>query len=222
MQYLRQLDLLTPGDLAGLDVDIVGAGALGGAILLCLGKMGFGVANRITVTDFDRCEEHNLPTQWFRAADVLLKRSKVAALKDMADWMLDREIQTVDGRFSGDEERPVGPIVIVAVDSREERQKIWEKISRREDVRFLVDARAGAEVGEVRALDLRHDPHDEYARSLEGEPLREPCTRQAISFTALGVASFVGSVVKSWVRREDYPRSFVFDFRNLLGGSGPS
>ena len=45
MQYLRQLDLLTPGDLAGLDVDIVGAGALGGAILLCLGKMGFGVAN---------------------------------------------------------------------------------------------------------------------------------------------------------------------------------
>ena len=215
MEYIRQLELLVPGDLEGLDVDLVGAGSLGGAILLCLGKMGFGIRNRITVTDFDRCEEHNLPTQWFRPADVTMGRPKVEALTEVAAWIFDREIEPVDAHFTGAEDRRLGPIVIVAVDSLEERRRIWEQLSSRDDVRFLVDARAGAEVVEIRALDLERDSRDEYERSLEGEPFVERCTRQSISYTVIGAAAFVGSVVRAWVRRDEYPRSFVFDFHNF-------
>ncbi len=215
MEYLRQLELLVPEDLEGLDVDLVGAGSLGGAVLLCLGKMGFGIRNRITVTDFDRCEEHNLPTQWFRPADVTMARPKVEALAEMAAWIFDREIEPVEARFTGTEDRRLGPIVIVAVDSLEERRKIWERLSARDDVRFLVDARAGAEVVEIRAVDLERDSREDYERSLEGEPFEERCTRQVISYTVLGAASFVGSVIRAWVRRDEYPRSFVFDFQNF-------
>ncbi|MHC4446871.1 MAG: ThiF family adenylyltransferase, partial [Planctomycetota bacterium] len=74
--FFRQADILGLDDLEGFDVDIVGAGSLGGAILICLGKMGFGIRNRLTVTDFDRCEAHNLATQWFAPGHVLLNRPK--------------------------------------------------------------------------------------------------------------------------------------------------
>ncbi|MBZ0269054.1 ThiF family adenylyltransferase [bacterium] len=216
--FLRQLDLVTPENLQHLDVDIVGAGSLGGACLLTLGKMGFGIRNRITVTDFDRCEPHNVPTQWFRPADASLSRPKVDALGELAAWVLDREVETVDARFTGAEERRLGPIVILAVDSLGERAAIWNHLKRRDDVRLLVDARAGAEVVEIRTLDLGLDSREArnaYEASLAGEPFEEPCTRRSIAYTTLGAASFVGSIIRSWVHGDETPRSVVFDFRNF-------
>ena len=52
-EFLRHRDIFTPHDIEDHDLDLVGAGALGGAILLGLVKMGFGVLNRITLSDFD-------------------------------------------------------------------------------------------------------------------------------------------------------------------------
>lgn len=216
--FLRQLDLVTPENLTHLDVDVVGAGSLGGACVLCLGKMGFGLRNRVTVTDFDRCEAHNLPTQWFRPADVSLARPKVEALAELAAWVLDREIETVDGRFTGLEQRPLGPIVVLAVDSLAERAAIWSALKRRDDVRLLVDARAGAEVVEVHALDLRRDDGEAraaYEASLAGEPFEEPCTRRSIAYTTLGAAALVGSLIRAWVRGDDFARRVTFDLRNF-------
>ena len=180
--FSRQADILSPDDLEGFDIDIVGAGSLGGAILLCLGKMGFGIHNRLTVTDFDRCEAHNLATQWFRPSHVLLRRPKVDALSEMMAWICDREVTTVEARFTGQETRPVGPVVIVAVDSLEERRRIWQRLKQRNDVRLLLDARMGAEVLEVYCVDLPPQENTAaYEASLEvdGEPFREPCTRRA-------------------------------------------
>lgn len=213
--YHRQRDLITPDNLHHLDVDLIGAGALGGAILLCLGKMGFGVRNRITVTDFDVCEPQNLATQWFRPADVSLSRPKVDALADVAAWVLDHEILTVRARFTGAEDRRVGPIVILAVDSLDERRTIWSKLRTRSDVRLLVDARAGAEVAEVWTLDLREDLRRAYERSLDGVPFEEPCTRRSIAYTSLGTAALVGSLLRAWVQGHDYAQRVTFDFRNF-------
>jgi molybdopterin/thiamine biosynthesis adenylyltransferase len=216
--FHRQAEILTPDDLAGVDVDIVGAGALGGAILLCVGKMGFGTQSRITITDFDRCEMHNLPTQWFRPSHVLLARPKVDALAETLAWVCDREVATVQERFTGAEQRRLGPVVILAVDSLDERREIWGRLKQRDDVRFLIDARMGAEVLEIYCVDLALDEHDGYERSLEsdGDPFVEPCTRRAILYTVLGGASFVGSLLRAYVRGEPYPRCLVFDFRNFL------
>ncbi len=213
--FHRQIDLLDPSDLEHLDVDLIGAGALGGTILMCLGKMGFGVRTRLTVTDFDHCEAHNLPTQWFKATDVALGRPKVDALGEMAEWVLDHEVEAVNGRFDGTEDRPVGPIVILAVDTLEERRRIWANLRNRDDVRLLVDARAGAEVVEVHVLDPARDSIEDYEASLEGEPFDEPCTRRSISYTMMGAASFVGAVIRAWVSGVSYPRSMAFDFRNF-------
>jgi hypothetical protein len=222
-RFDRQRDLLTPADLDHLNVDLVGAGSLGGAILLCLGKMGFGVRTRVTVTDFDRCEEHNLPTQWFRPGDVLLERSKVDALSDTVQWVLDFAIERVAERFTGAEERRLGPIVVLAVDSLSERRAIWANLKKRKDVRLVVDARAGGEVAEVWVVDLARgreagdawDAWDAYEASLEGEAYDAPCGQRSIAYTTIGAGAFVGSVVRSWVRGDAFPGRVTFDFRNF-------
>jgi hypothetical protein len=221
-QFWRQHDILVPADLVGKDVDIVGAGSLGGAILLALCKMGFGLDNRITVTDFDRCEGHNLATQWFRRSHVLLEQAKVEALAEMAAWVCDLEIVTQQSRFAGDEARRLGPVVILAVDSLEERRHIWPRLRARDDVELLVDARMGAEILEIHAVDLRGDSVAAYERSLDdgGEPYEEPCTRRAVMYTALGAAAFTGSILRAYARHEPFPRHLAFDFRNFFLSTG--
>jgi hypothetical protein len=221
-RFDRQRDLLTPADLDHLNVDLVGAGSLGGALLLCLGKMGFGVRTRVTVTDFDRCEEHNLPTQWFRPGDVLLERSKVDALSDTVQWVLDFEIERVAERFTGAEERRLGPIVVLAVDSLSERRAIWANLKTRDDVQLLVDARSGGEVAEVHVVDLSRErgageAWDAYEASLEGEAFDAPCGQRSIVSTPIGGGAFVGSVVRSWGRGDAFPGRVTFDFRNFWG-----
>ena len=248
-EFLRQRDLLTPEDLRGLDVDVVGAGALGGAILLCLAKMGFGLSNRLTVTDFDRCEPHNLPTQWFRSSDARLGQPKVDALAAMIGWVCDREIVPVQARFTGTEERRIGPVVILAVDTLAERRRLWNNLRRRQDIKLLVDARMGAVVLEIFCFDPRpsgptahpHAPGDRrpggvqaaphhdilfYEKSLEDPAgaFQEPCTHRGILYTVLGAAAFVGSLLRAHARGETHPRHLVFDFRNFfmeLDGGGP-
>jgi hypothetical protein len=69
-------------------------------------------------------------------------------------------------------------------------------------------------VAEVWALDPRLPARD-YEGSLHGDPFEEPCTRRSIAYTALGTASFVGSLVRSWVRGDGFPRRVTFDFRNF-------
>jgi molybdopterin/thiamine biosynthesis adenylyltransferase len=218
-EFLRQRDLLTPHDIVGCDVDLAGAGALGGGILLVLIKMGFGVLSRITLSDFDTCTRHNLSNQWFTESHAALGQAKVEALAEMVAWIGERDLVPVQARFTGDEPRPLGPVVILAVDSLEERARIWSRLKRRDDVRFLIDARMGAQVLEVYALDLERDDREAYERSLvvsEGGSFEEPCTQRAIFYTVLGAASFVGSILRSYCRSEPYSRHVAFDFRNFM------
>ena len=214
-EFRRQQDLLTPADLEGLDVDIVGAGALGGACLLSLMKMGFGIQNRLTITDFDRCEMHNLATQWFRAAHVLAGEAKVDAVAELADWIADREIVPVRERFTGAESRRLGPVVILAVDSLEERRRIWANLRERDDVRLLIDPRMGGEVVEIHLVEPQCDV-SMYEASLEGEPAEVACTARSILYAVLGAAAFVGSLLRGYARGEPVRRHLSFDFRNFF------
>jgi len=217
--YSRQSQLFVPQDVEHRHLDLVGAGALGGAILLALVKMGFGVLNRITLTDFDRCAMHNLPNQWFRQIHVLARQSKVEALLEMAAFIGERDVVGVDARFDGDENRPLGPVVVLAIDSLEERARIWQNLKRRDDVELLVDARMGGEVLEVYALDPRVDSPRAFEQSLNVLPqdvYEVSCGQQAIFYTVLGAGSYVASILRRWSRGQDYPRHLLVDFGNFF------
>ena len=219
-EFLRQQDVFTPHDIEDRDLDLIGAGALGGAVLLVLIKMGFGVLNRIVLWDFDRCALHNLSNQWFRKSHVQLGHYKVEALEEMVAWIGPRNLETMRVRFTGAEKRPLGPVVVLAVDSLEERARIWGNIKQRQDIQLLIDVRMGAHVLELHAVDLASGDIAAYERSLvippSGDSFDAPCTERAIFYTVLGGASFVGSVLRAWCRNEDYPPHLVFDFRNFF------
>jgi hypothetical protein len=77
----------------------------------------------------------------------------------------------------------------------------------------------GAEVLEIFAVDLARDDAEAYERSFEVPPggaFAQRCTEQAIFYTVLGGAAFVGSILRAWCRGESHPRHVVFDFRHFL------
>jgi len=218
-EHLRQMDILGPHEMVDLDVDIAGGGSLGGASLLVLTKMGCGVLNTITVTDFDVCREHNLPNQWFGRSHVALGQAKVEALSDMVAFIGERNLVPIHGRFTGDESRRLGPIVLLTVDSLEERAKIWNNLEKRTDVRLVIDVRMGAHVVELFAVDMRRGDRAAYEQSLvvpEGGEYEEGCGERAIFYTVLGAASFVGSILRAYCRNEPFPEHLVFDFKHFM------
>jgi len=216
LQFLRQADILAPRDLLGLGVEIVGAGALGGSIALVLAKMGFGMGHRLHLVDFDRCERHNLNVQWFRAADVHLGNSKVEAVADLLSMVCSVDVETHNERFTGAEDRTLAPIIVLAVDSLEERRRIWTNLRAREDVRFLVDARMGPEMFEVLTFDRDRDDPDKFERSFDGTPLPLPPTCGGIAYTPIAAAGIVGSVLRAYARRQRFPRHVLMDLHNFL------
>lgn len=221
---MRQQDLITPDHLAGLDIDLAGAGSLGGAIVLALCKMGCGLANIVRLSDPDVCEIQNLPTQWFRKSHVVLREPKALAVAEMVQLLCERTIEPRCEALTGMEPRPLGPIVILAVDSIEERAKIWGNLSRRQDVRLLIDARMGVEIVEIHAVVLGEDSSEVYASSLHApeESLVEPCTRRAVVYTTFGAAAFVASLVRAHACREPFPRYVAFDFRHFMVNTDPA
>ena len=95
--YRKQEELMVEG-LLECPIHIIGAGALGSWLAFFALKMGFTDVN---VYDFDKIEEHNLPNQNYKEADI--GENKVIALKhlyedffyDGSDFRLKANIQKV-------------------------------------------------------------------------------------------------------------------------------
>ena len=64
--FLRQLDIADPCQFKDKPITVIGAGGIGAATVVALAKTGF---ENITVYDFDKVEEHNLPcSSWARSS----------------------------------------------------------------------------------------------------------------------------------------------------------
>jgi len=204
IEYTRQLDLLNLERLK-IPITIIGAGAVGSFTALALAKMG---ASDLTVFDPDTIAPHNLPNQFYRIED--LGKSKVIALHEIISDYAGIEIKAHPEKFIT---RALKGIVIVAVDSMDERKKIWHQVKRNIHVPLFIDTRMGAEVARIYAVNPLADAEG-YDRSLypSTEALREPCTRRAIIYTVLGLSAWVGQVVKKFLSHEPFPKEIVLDF----------
>lgn len=207
-RYRRQQDIVDGYRLAVLPITVIGAGATGSFITLALAKMGAG---RITVYDDDTVSDHNLPNQFYRVRDI--GRPKVAALAEIVMDFADVALSTKAERFC---DQPVEGVVVVCVDSMDQRQQIWRRVRFAPQVPLLVDTRMGAEVAVVCAINPI-DPDDvrAYEESLCGstEAFQARCTERAIVCTALGIAALACGKVKKYVMAQPYRRMIVRDFR---------
>jgi len=206
MRYLRQQDLLPSDRIGNLTVTLIGAGAIGSAVALVLGKLGLG---KLVVFDDDIVDEVNLAGQLYYNRHVGMK--KVDALAEVLGEFTETEVAAVPAFFDG---QTIQGLVITAVDSMRARRLIWRNLQGRADIPLLIDARMGGLVGEVHVV-RPGSPIEarEYRRTLhrDDEALQEPCTARSISFNTAGIAAQVGSLVRSHLLGEPLPRHVVVD-----------
>jgi len=208
-RYVRQQDLINRDALLEEFVTLIGVGAIGSSTALALGKMG---VKRFMLFDPDDVGVENLSIQLFRNLD--LGELKVQAVANRLEAEADApEVHMLAEKYEGQDLPPDGPI-IVGVDSLDKRKAVWRHVPKKQP-RLFIDARMGAEICQIFALDVTNkSDRARYAASLLGEPYQAPCTARGTVYCAFGIAAFITSYVKRWVMHEAFPFSWVFDFVN--------
>jgi len=207
--FHRQLDILDPVAAAKLKVTVIGAGAIGSSAVLQLAKMG---VTDITVYDDDKLEQHNLPNQWFRMTDV--GKLKVVALQETIEQFTGVKITAIAQKFT---DQKVKGFVISGVDSMDARVDIWQNLKMQYPDRYL-DARMGAEVGELRMVNPRDldsaDTYEEQHLFPSTEATPGACTARSTMYCASGLAAYIAARVSNYInKRED--KDIIIDFRNM-------
>ena len=213
--YKRQTDLVTPSQLT-FGITILGVGGIGSWVAFYLAKMG---AMSLTVVDFDKVEEHNIPSQLYAPEDI--GTSKVDALQRIINIFSGRQITPIP--FSGTAQEyaasglPFGKVVIVAVDSLDERKKIWSIIKPLlGNIDLLVDCRMNAEQLRILCVSpYNADSIIKYQQRMDSNTKASiaPCTGRSIVYNTGIIGAMVASRIKRYAKGEaiEFEYNFAID-----------
>jgi molybdopterin/thiamine biosynthesis adenylyltransferase len=208
--YMRQLTLLPFKKLRDARITLIGAGAVGSCLARDLSKIGVGY---LEIFDDDEVSEHNIPNQWFRLKDI--GRPKVNALKELVQELADVAIDVHTEKYQN---QRLQPIVVSSVDTMETRLLIWDRVKKSNNVRYYIDTRMGAEVGNIFVLDQanqelvqKYETEDLYPSD---EAFHAPCTERSTMYCASGLSAFVSSTIGNILADRPYRPRLAIDFRN--------
>jgi molybdopterin/thiamine biosynthesis adenylyltransferase len=170
------------------------------------------------VYDDDTLETENLPSQLYGEEHLGVPKAKALA----------SEMQRLDSGVKVDvrtervtPETELAGTVISMVDSMEARQEIWQAIRMNPNVEMFIDARMGAEIGQIRVLNpMKPSDCRRFEQSMEGQPVELPCTAKAIVYNGGMIAALISNAVKRSVNNEKQPLETVFSFPDLEVGGG--
>lgn len=212
VNYLRQLDIVAPGQLRHFQFTVIGAGGIGSAVALVLAKMGVDV-KKMTIYDPDTVAEHNLPNQMFLAEHLNLP--KVEALKSVIERFVGEAPVVHQEAITGTE--LLTGIVITGVDSIEARKAMWPAVRFNARVPLYIDARMGSLAGMIYTI-TPHNPDDVemYEGTLHdaSSAVEEPCTARAIIFNTWLIAALLANQIRKYIVREPFSRVISFDLRH--------
>ena len=207
-KYIRQQELVNQEKLAGLNVTIVGCGAVGSFTALSLAKMGVG---QLTLIDDDKVSVENLPNQFYRDCD--LGKKKVDACSDLIR-QFDRQISMITLARPFIKQKLEANVVIAAVDSMEVRKKIWTAVNNQRSVQLLIDPRMAAKV-----IQVLGDPSSskKYEQTLvdDSATLDERCTAKSIIYSVLPLAGLICRQVASFINDEWLEPAVTLDLKTL-------
>jgi len=204
-RFWRQLDLCPPEKLT-FPITVIGAGAIGSAVVVSLAKMG---CSDITVWDEDVLADHNIPNQMCLPEYVGFP--KVDALAHLVEMLTGTKIKPVSRHYRG--ERLEG-VAITATDSMAARQMVWRALKLKRAVSLFIDARMGAEILRLYALrptDL--DASEFYEANLYGSDEAEqlPCSARSIIYCPAITGALIAAQVKAFAVGEPVHREVLFD-----------
>jgi molybdopterin/thiamine biosynthesis adenylyltransferase len=201
-RYKGQLDIVDTQKLS-IPIHLIGCGGIGSWTALLLAKMG---CSDITIYDFDTVEDHNVASQYFEE-------------RQLGDLKTEALVSNVSGQTGislkiGDVENEPNisdGVVIIAVDSMEERWKLNDFFK---DKNFLIiDARMGGLQAEIYcSLANGYEPILVAPTDVQ----HEKCTEKAISFNCALIGSLVANYVRLYVNdkldlEEFKERTFLFN-----------
>lgn len=211
VDYWRQLDIFSPSKFKK-SITVIGAGATGSYIVWLLAKMG---CQDITVYDFDKVENHNLPNQIFGLDDIGEK--KVEALAKAVNAGTDIKIKTVQKKFS---KGSLKGIVFVLTDTMESRKIIWESSIRYQlKVDLLIETRMEAEGGRVYAIKPAAPKQiAAYERTLysDAEAEESPCTRRAIAPTVATLAGIAVFTMINFANNKSFANEVIVSLSPIV------
>lgn len=138
LDYKKQINLINVMEV-NTPIHVIGCGALGSWIVFFLNKMGF---DNVTYYDFDVVEEHNLPNQLFREADI--RRSKVYAIDDILkafNYGDSRDYNPMNTRLGRKDVKEMEGIIFSAVDSMRTRELIYKGFRENDKLEMFLDGR---------------------------------------------------------------------------------
>jgi len=139
MMRERFFELFDPSTFKDIYIDVVGAGSVGSAVALHLGKMG---APNIRVIDHDIVSDVNIGVSLpYGPSDI--GKPKVDVLAQRIKDLCAIDVKTFNGHYK-DVPRPLGNIVIGTVDSVASRQEIYNGVVMDNNVKYLIDTAMGA------------------------------------------------------------------------------
>ena len=192
-RFVRQAELVPRDKLVGLDVTVVGVGAIGRQVALQLAALG---VNKLRLIDFDRVETTNVTTQGYRHADVGMAKV-LATARAIAEIDSAIELDLVEDRFRA--KTPVGDAVFCCVDSISARAAIWRNAGQR--CQFWCDGRMLGEV--MRILTVAGDQgRQHYPASLfeQAQAQLGSCTARGTIYTAAIAAGLMVNQFNRWLR----------------------
>lgn len=217
MDYTRQSEIVGQNLISSSAVSIIGCGAIGSAVAMALAKMG---VNYFTLFDEDGVNEVNLPNQMYRIGDI--GDFKVDALGGIIkSYNPDAIITTENRNYTN---QPLRWMVIVTTDSMYSRKMIWEQFCKQEIPQKLIEARMGAEEGQVYTIVKRGwagGPNTEDANFYQErlytdeQANQASCTAKAIIYNVFMISALVCRAVKAVIHEELFPREVVFGMKEI-------
>jgi sulfur carrier protein ThiS adenylyltransferase len=212
---IRQREIVPPDKIDGLQVSVVGVGAIGRQVALQLAAMGI---KKLQFIDPDVVAPENLAAQGFLEAD--LDAPKVEAVREACRRINSEiDIQIINGLYTDDLE--VGDVVFCCVDSMMSREFIWENVE--QEISLFLDTRMSAESMRILAVDTLGEEGQEtpdtywYEETLFGdeEAYGTRCTAKSTIYCANIASGLAISEFTKWLRNMTVARDKML---NLLSG----
>ncbi len=211
-RQFRMKDIVPADRLAGLDIAVVGVGAIGRNVALLLAQIG---AESLTLIDPDTIEELNVGPQGFlpeQIGDYKTRATMANCRKLNPDIQLSRTTQDVykAGQLTDQ------TVIFCCVDSMRARAEIFE--SELHHLRFFCDGRMAAEACRILTVEPVDKFIDHYRATLhtDDEAIQESCTAKATCYCANIAAGFMVCQFTKWLR--GFPLDTPELLINILSG----
>jgi molybdopterin/thiamine biosynthesis adenylyltransferase len=216
--YARQTDLVTPKDLS-FPILMIGAGGIGSWTSTSLTRMG---CKNLTVVDHDLIEEQNVASQAYLWSQV--GSSKALELSSML-WQITEENEATFGAFPMTfqeffkKQPDIEPeVIICALDSMDERIKLWDVVKEKSHTSLFIDARMGGELLKVYAFDpLESLLRGKYEKTLypssKADPM--PCTARSIIYTTFFCGGVIANYIKRYAKKQHIRFETIMDFDKM-------